>query len=74
MTLGSNEKMAALLEATTGIEVDLKDPAYEDILDEHAKDIIRAFFERSERYRILKHPKDLAWVRGGNEAKLKDKA
>jgi hypothetical protein len=61
--VGEEEEVAALLEAATGIKVDLKDPRHEDRFEEHAKDIIRAFFEQSSRYRILKHSPDLEWLR-----------
>jgi hypothetical protein len=60
MTLGEDNHVAALLEAVTGKKVDLMAIDYEDRFDEHAKDIMRAFFERSPRYRVLKHSKDLA--------------
>jgi hypothetical protein len=60
--VGEDEDIAALLEAATGIKVDLTAIDYEDRFDERAKGIIRAFFERLPRYRILKQSKDLAWL------------
>jgi hypothetical protein len=63
--VGGDKDIAALLETATGIKVDLTAIEYEDRFDEHAKDIIRMFFERSPRYRVLKHSKELRWLKDG---------
>jgi hypothetical protein len=68
--VGEDKDIAALLEAATGIKVDLTASDYEDRFDEHAKDIIRMFFERSPRYRVLKHSKELRWLKDRKEVQV----